>query len=126
MGYPFAGFGGFIFHEDERAISETDSRWVREPKRDRSSPLGSARDTIVTLALGSADREFEILFEPTRFAAFEALVGTTDTFTDWTRPTPDSRSAYLARAQHLTDVSVVCADNSTRRKVRARVSLISQ
>jgi hypothetical protein len=124
MAYPFAGFGSIFFADDERPLETSDSNWINEPSYARSRALGSAKDNIRTLAIGSAERSFEILMTASRYAAARALINTTATFTDWDRPTPDSRSAKLANVRFVANVGVLCSDGATRRKIRCRWELI--
>lgn len=126
MAYPWPSFSTILFQQAERPLAGSDTGWKRTPKRDRSANLGSATDSIVTLAIGSATRSWEAHFEPDRFDALEALVGSTDTLTDWEAPVPDSRAAYLESIEKVADVAVLCTDNVTRRKLRAKVTFISQ
>jgi len=127
MSYPWAGFGTFLFARDEQPIFGSDTGWDRDPSYSEQRPLGSAIDSIVTMALGSARRSFACYLSPDRFDALEALVNTAAAFTDWKRPTPDSRSAFL-ETLHPVDqyVMVVCSDGVTRRRIQATVALVSQ
>jgi len=126
--YPWAGFGDtWRFHRDEQPIFGTDSLWTRAPSYSQARPLGSAIDSIVTLAIGSAVRSFECHLSPTRFNELEALVNTSNDFTDWKRPTPDSRAAFLLRLTPVDpDVRFVCHDGVTRQRIRTKVDLVSQ
>ena len=126
MTYPWAGFGAFVFQREEWPLIGTDNGWNRSPSISRSRPLGSATDDIVALAIGSAERSFECLLTPARFASLEALVNTIGTLVDWSRPTPDSRSAYLAKVSQMGWVAAICEDGQTRRKIRTRLELVSQ
>jgi hypothetical protein len=128
VAYPWAGFGTFQFSRDEQPIFGSDTGWARpQPSYSQSRPLGSATDSIVTLAMGSAVRSYEVYLTPTRFTALEALVNTRGLHTDWNRPTPDSRQAFLASLiPQDQNVMVVCDDGVTRRRIRAVVELISQ
>lgn len=129
MAYPFASFGSFLFKRTERPLPESDTRWKREqPSRDQTRPLGSNKDSIVTLALGSATRSYECLFSRDRFDAFVLLVNTTAAFTDWDRPTPGTCSAYLAAVYPVGSVAVSCVDEADKiqTRIRTRVELISQ
>lgn len=128
MPYPWPSFGTFYFGRRERAIHTTDSGWGRNISVSQQRPLGTAIDSVVALAVGSAVRTFECYLTPTRFAVLEALVNTTALFTDWDRPTPDSRSAYLRRLSPVNRSGVlVCNDDGeTPNSVRARVELVSQ
>lgn len=124
MAYPFAGFGSLLFQDDERPLEDTDTYWLNEPSVARSRSLGSAKDNKRTLAIGSATRSFEILMTPTRFAAAKALINTADTFTDWERPTPDSRTASVLNVRFVRNVAVLCSDSVVRRKIRCRWELV--
>lgn len=126
--YPFPSFGAtFLFDREEGPIYQTDTRWGRDPSYTRSRPLGTATDSIVTIAVGSAVRQFECYLSPDRFAQLEVLMNTADSFTDWDRPTPGSRQAFLGRVSILDgDVAVRCSDGVTRKRIRALVELISQ
>lgn len=123
--YPWAGFSSFVFTPSEQPMDDT--HWKIGPNYSRRKPLGSTVDSIVTLGIGSADRTLEdIYFEPDRFATLQSLVNTLGTFTDWDRPVPDSRSAFLANVIEVERVAVACADNSRRMKIKARIELVSQ
>lgn len=125
--YPWASFGNIMWERTERPLYRTDTDWKITPVRDQSVNLGSSSDSIVTLGIGSRVRSWEMYLTPARLAAHQALIGTTDTMTDWDRPTPDSRSAYLANVEPLDrDVAVVCGDGTTLRKIRARITFITQ
>ena len=129
MAYPFPGFGSFVFQREEWPIDGTDSGWRRSPVRDRTRNLGSAIDSIVTLAVGSAERSWEAHLEPARLAALEELISSTEDFVDWNRPTPEQRRAYLENVEPIRNVAArefVSDDNPTRRKTRVRISIISQ
>ncbi|OGS01179.1 MAG: hypothetical protein A2V88_08850 [Elusimicrobia bacterium RBG_16_66_12] len=118
-----AGFGGFTYAADERPAPEADTGWVTALKLDRATPLGSARDSIVTLGVGSASRMFELYLTLARYAAHLALVNTVATFTDW-EDTPDSRSAFLAGVTPV-DYAGPWAGVAAN-TIRVRVELISQ
>lgn len=126
MAYPFAGFGAFLFEDSERPLVDTDTGWTLEPTIARSRPLGSTRDNLRTMAIGSAERGFELRMEENRFATLQAMMNTTATFTDWTRPTPDSRTAFLARVNVVGYVASILRTGKSHRKIRAKVELISQ
>lgn len=126
MAYPFAGFGGFVFKREEHIIYGTDVGWVTSPSYDRKRTLGSARDVVTALSIGSAEREFEIYLSEERFNALHSLINTTSLFTDWKRPVPDSRQAFLAEVTVQEEAfSVSRSDGLFIRKVRVKVSLIS-
>ena len=126
MAYPWAGFGSFLFQRSEQPLHDTDTGWDRNPSVARSRPLGSATDSIVTLAVGSSVRSFECHLAPTRFATLQALVNTAATFVDWDRPTPGSQSAFLQRISRMSTLGVLCEDGATRKRIRTLVELISQ
>lgn len=126
MAYPWPGFSSFLFRRDEQPLFQTDTGWNRRPSISRARPLGSATDSLVTLAVGSAVRSFECYLSPSRFAALEALVNTSEAFTDWERPTPNSQSAFLLRVTQMEWLAVLCDDGVTRKRIRARVELVSQ
>lgn len=128
MSYPWPSFStDFLFQRDEQPIFGTDTGWARAPSYSRSRPLGSATDSIVVLAIGSAIRSFECYLSPDRFDTLEGYINTSASFTDWERPTPDSRDAFLLQITPLDpDVRVVCSDGVTRKRIRTRVDLVSQ
>lgn len=128
MPYPWPSFGGFRFLRNEQVLHVSDSGWSRNLALSQQKPLGSATDNIVTLAVGSAVRTFECYLTPSRFSTLEALVNTTALFTDWDRPTPDSRQAFLRRVNQVrrTDVRVCINNGGTPNSIRARVELVSQ
>lgn len=126
MAYPWPGFDTFLFTRDEAPITGSDTGWNQAPSYARSRPLGGTSDSIVTLAIGSAERTLEVFLSPDRFAALAALVNTSATFTDWERPTPDSRSAFLTSLQQQEFVAVRCSDGSTQKRIRTAINLVSQ
>lgn len=126
MPYPWPSFGSFQWHRDETAIFGTDTGWNRQPGYAQSRPLGSARDSIVTLAIGSAARKFECLLSPSRYDELAGLVNSAAFFTDWERPAPGQRFAFLANIEQRQWVAVRCSDGETEKRIRTVVSLISQ
>ena len=130
MSYPFAGFSTLLWTREEMPLPGTDVGWVRTPSYSRVRPLGSARDSIVTLAVGSAERSWELYLTPTRLTAHEAVVNSTATLVDWDRPVPDQRSAFLTRVEPLEFVAVACRDEGalpgTARRIRTRLTFVSQ
>ena len=118
-----AGFGGFTFTAEESPAPGADSGWLAELKLDRNSPLGSARDSIVTLAVGSATRALELYLTLARYAALRALVNTVAIFTDW-EAAPDSRSAFLAGVNPVDYAGPWAGEAANT--IRVRVELISQ
>lgn len=125
MPYPWASFSGFFFHREETAIYGTDIGWVKTPSYSRQRPLGTATDVITTLSIGSAERTFELHLTPARYTALESLLNSQGLFTDWTRPTPDSRQAFLAEVSPLGDVISYSKDGTAIRKRHARVTLVT-
>ncbi len=126
MAYPFAGFGSFLFQQSERPITGTDTGWNREPSYSKSRPLGSSRDSIVTLAVGSPTRTWEAWLTPARYATLSAMLNTMGTLTDWERPTPNSYSAFLSGIQQLEWAAGECDDSGTRKRIRARLEWVGQ
>ncbi len=93
------------------------------PKVDRTTNLGSARDSIVTLGIGSALRSFELYMTAARYGVLAALQNTVANFTDWDA-VPDVRSAFLA---HVAPVQWANAWSGTAaHQVRVRVELVDQ
>lgn len=123
--YPWPSFGGFQFKPTEHEIWATDVGWVRTPSYSRDRPLGSDTDVIIALSIGSADRSFELILTPARFDALEQLMNTTAIFTDWGRPIPDSRLAFLTEVSAIEDVISYSRDGTAIRKRRTRVALAS-
>ncbi len=130
MSYPFAGFGTVLFTREEMPLPGTDVGWVRSPTYSRVRPLGSARDSILTLAIGSAERSWELYLAPARLAALEALLNSTATLVDWDRPVPDQRSAFLTGVEPQEFVAVACRDDGsspgTARRIRTKLTWVSQ
>jgi len=118
-----AGFGGFTFTAEESPAPGADTGWATQLKLDRNTPLGAARDSIVTLGVGSATRAVELYLTLARYAALRALVNTVATFTDW-EATPDARSAFLA-AVNAVEYAGPWAGTAAN-TIRVRVELISQ
>ena len=125
MSYPWAGFGPLLFEGDEGPVFGSDTGWNRVPSLDRARPLGSTRDSVVTLALGSFERSFEVYLTPTRATFLESLLATAATFTDWDRPDPDSRSALLSAFSRMELVKASCAKDGTLSRWHCRVTLVS-
>lgn len=127
MAYPFPGFGTFMFQRSEWPLFGTDTGWNRELSVAQARPLGSSRDSVVTLAAGSQVRSFECLLTPTRYAELLALLNTTATFVDWERPVPNSQSAFLktvTQSEWLRSANP--DDTGTRKRIRTRVELVGQ
>lgn len=126
MAAPWAGFGGMQFNKEEHAIWGTDPGWNNAPKISRTSPLGSATDVMTALAIGSRDRVFEMFLTPARFEALRSLINTTGLFTDWERPIPDSRQAFLVNVESMENVISSDTHATKQRKIHTRVTLVSQ
>ncbi len=129
MSYPWPSFGGFHFQKNERPIPKSDSGWNVVLSVTEQRPLGTATSSIVVMAVGSQRRRFECYLSPNRFATLQALLNTTAAFTDWDRPTPNSRQAFLRSVVQLDRTPVLesrCPDGVTPNSVRARVELVSQ
>lgn len=128
MSYPWPSFGAaFLFERSEQPLYGSDLGWnSQSPTIDRRRPLGSATDSIVTLAVGSAERTFEVYLTPTRARVLEALVTTTAVLTDWEKPDPDSRAAYLLSVVRLELLKSVCFDGVTLARWRCALHFISQ
>lgn len=118
-----ASLGGFTFATDEQPPPEADTGWVTTLKLDRVSPLGSAKDSIVTLAVGSATRAFEVWLTLARYATLAGLVNTVVSFTDW-EAVPNTRNAFVAGVNPV-DYSGPWS-GETGNMVRVRVELVSQ
>lgn len=124
--YPFPSFGGFQFKREETAVYGTDTGWNIVPAYSRQRPLGSAADAITTMSIGSADRSFELYLTPERFQILLSLINTKALFTDWNRPVPDSRNAFLAEVTQInTGLYSYKGPNGITRKILARVALVS-
>ncbi len=103
MPYPWPSFGGFNFQRDERATFESDAGWALAPSYDRQRPFGTATDVITALSIGSAERTFECYLAPNRFAALLTMLNSRAVLTDWQRPIPDSRAAFMTECTPLGD-----------------------
>lgn len=123
MSYPFPSYGGFQFKRGEHFYSDTN--WVKIPSYQRSRPLGTATDVAIALSIGSAERTFELYLTPTRFAQLEAMVNTKAVLTDWGRPTPDSRQAFLTEVIPSQDVYSYKPTGITGRKIPTKLTFIS-
>jgi hypothetical protein len=99
--YPWPSFGGFLFQKNEEALWESDAGWVPAPTYDRQKPLGSATDVITALSIGSLERTFEIVIAPDRYRALFTMLNSAAVLTDWERPIPDSRPAFLTELTPL-------------------------
>lgn len=118
-----AGFGGFTFTAEEEPEHSQDSGWVTSLKLARAANLGSTRDSIVTLAVGSSERDFMVWLTRARYQALQALMNTVATFTDWDS-VPDSRPAFLAEVAPEQWATPTYGDAA--HTVPVRVRLLSQ
>jgi hypothetical protein len=124
--YPWASIGGFLFKRSESPVYGTDIGWIQTPIYVRQTPLGSGGDTIVTTALGSMERGFEIYIADDRFAILKAMANAAYLFTDWTKPTPDSRQAFLSSVvQQDIGMHGTPDGNRTYKVSRVKISLLS-
>lgn len=129
MPYPWPSFGSFQFNASERPPIDGDTGWVVGITAQKGRALGALTDSVTVMALGSRTRNLEIYLAEDRLAELQALVGTTAAFCDWTRPTPDSRQAFLESVEQGNELIRVgnfrgLSQSDQRRKVR--VSLTSQ
>lgn len=124
--YPWPSFGSFQFKPKETALFGSDQGWGLSPSFVQQRPVGATKDHIAATSIGSASRSFEIYLEPARFAILESLLNTVDTFTDWERPTPDSREAFLSEVSPQEKIFHMSNDGLIKPVIRVRVSLLSQ
>lgn len=125
--YPWPSIGGFLFKREEHIIFGTDSGWISSPNYQRSRPLGTATDVIITLSIGSKERTFEVNLSLTRYNQLEAMLNTTALFTDWARPIPDSRQAFVASVT-ISDPELASYKPTGiyGRKIRTKITLVTQ
>lgn len=105
MPYPFPSFGTFLFTENREA--DTDTWWNRESQAtfrrflsDFPNDLSYVRPT----QRGNGVRSFEIQMTLDRVIMLQnSYQNTLADFTDWQRPTPDSRYAWLKTVQVLPE-----------------------
>ena len=121
--YPYPSFGGFQFKRDEHFYSDTN--WVKTPSYQRQRPLGTGTDVAIALSIGSAERTFELYLTPTRFAQLEGMLNTTGLLTDWGRPIPDSRQAFLTEVTPSSDVYSYKPTGITGRKIPTKLTFIT-
>lgn len=114
-----------MFRSHEHAIWGTDAGWTRLPSYARQRILGSSSDVITTLAIGSAERSFEVVLTPDRFNSLELLLSTKGLLTDWSNPTPDSRMAVLTEIVAIEDVISDIPTGIAGRKRRARLTFVT-
>ena len=130
MTYPWPSFGSsFTFRREEQPVPGTDTWWSRQAEVRRFRPLGTAvtdPDVVMRQSSGSAQRSFECWMDPDRFDTLAALTGSVDTFTDWGRPTPDSRSACLLAAVVQGEGIFPCGqDGASGKRFRVQLSWLA-
>ena len=125
--YPWPSFGSFLFKKEETAHWETDAGWVLAPTFAQARPIGSTTDNILAISIGSAVRTFEVNLTYARFNELLGRLNTTAVFTDWDRPLPTSRSAFL---QEVTPLERLIHQSPSSGKFepefRVRITLVSQ
>jgi hypothetical protein len=132
MGYPWPSFGTFQFKRTETAHFETDAGWVLAPTYAQQRPIGSTVDNIIAISIGSASRTFECNLEQSRLNELQSRLNTQATFTDWVRPLPNSRPAFLTevtpleRFIHVSKSTDPAINGTFQIEYRVRVTLISQ
>lgn len=126
MAYPHAGFGNFLFQPEERPEVGSDSGWKLKPTVQKSLPGGANKHDLQVMAIGSSERSFEILLSRERIDDLEASLATTELFTDWSEPIPDSREAFLMLVDPGDEVRVRCPDGTTAWRRRTTIELVSQ
>lgn len=99
--FPWAGFGTIRFKRHEAPIIGTDTGWNANPKFAESTPTGAIRNDIVTLSIGSETRSFEQYMDPDRVTAYKALINTSHVLTDFDRPSPVQRQAFLRNVREV-------------------------
>lgn len=126
--WPWHSFGTFRFKHTEAPVLGTDRGWILTPTLARSRPLGSARDDIAVLSVGSMTREYEAIFEYDRFNTLRALINTAGVFTDNDRPSPGQQQAFLVNVEPLDRTISVkgCDVDGSHLRVRAKLSFVSQ
>lgn len=124
--YPWPSFGTFIFGRRETEIFGTDQGWTLAPSYAQTRPVGTTVDHIIATAIGSATRTFECYLEQDRFDQLLNLLNTSAVFTDWERPIPDSRSAFLTEVSPQEKTFHIDHLGLAKPVIRTRVSLLSQ
>lgn len=87
-----ATLAGLTILAREGPEQASDSGWNREISFVNTRNLGSQRDSMLQMALGSHTRSFKLFLSRARFLAFKALQGQLTTFMDWEG---DSRSVVV-------------------------------
>ena len=128
MPYPWPSFGDFYFQPTERALDGLGGFWNYNPSEARSRAQGAVTDSVVTISIGSAARQFDCYLAPSRLLLLRAQVGQIATFTDWGSPLPDSRLARLDAVDYQSSVAVTDVDctDETERRALVTVRLTSQ
>lgn len=121
--YPYPSFSGFQFKREEHWY--TDTNWTKSPNYQRTRPLGSATDNAIALSIGSAERSFELYLSPERYAQLEAMINTKGLLTDWGRPIPDSRQAFLTEVTPSQDVYSYKPTGIVGRKIPTKITFIT-
>lgn len=78
-----ATLGALTILGTEGPEAGSDTGWNREISFSNNRNLGSQRDSVLQMALGSHTRSFNVFLTRARFLAFQALQGASVTFTDW-------------------------------------------
>lgn len=128
MSYPFPSFGSFNFQRDETADWEGDVGWIPSPSYGRSRALGTNKDILTTFSIGSFERTIEVNLSWDRYQIILSLLNSYAVFTDWRRPTPESKPAFLSEVVPIRDVLVskdLCGAQGMFKK-RTRLTFISQ
>lgn len=116
-----ARFGTFTFTREESAVWPTDSGWRSEVETiDLLPPNGAP--LMLGAQVQRQTRTFAVLLPRDRLVDLQALIGTTDTFVDWSRPVPETRTAYLAGIQQDDNVQAGLCEE----KLTTVVTLIDQ
>lgn len=76
----------------EGPVVGSDTGWNRDISIQQTRPLGTEKDVVLKMALGSHVRSFQLFLTRARFLVFYALQGTRITFVDWEG---DSRTVYV-------------------------------
>lgn len=128
MPYPWASFGAFVFQPEEVALDGVGGSWNYDPHESRMAAVGGISDSVQTISIGSAVRQFDCYLSPARVVELRGYVGQTALFTDWARPLPDSRSARLDTVGQGEFVASQNLDvpGGTDRRVKTTIRLSTQ
>jgi hypothetical protein len=110
-----AHLGSFVMPIVEGPEPGSDTGWNRQISYAQNRNLGSQRDTMLQMALGSHTREFVLNLSQARFLTLQAIQGATMTFTDWYG---DSRTVLVQ--------SIERQSGSRPFLVKTRVNLLEQ